>query len=394
MKIDLKRTGVAVAVLVVALTAYLWFRNGATVVTTGYAERDTLSVTVAVEGRTRARDLFSVAAPVTGQLARIGLEAGASVHEGDVLARIHPTLEDPRTAATLRADLEAARAALLEAEAGVEQATAAADQARRDAERRAALSDLGALSREVIEQAETAARLAERALEAAEAMREAAAARVQVARARLMGASGDPTGLPAFEVRSPVSGRVLRIPDKSARVVAAGTPLVELADVTGLEVVFDVLSEDAVRIESGQDILIREWGGEEILSGRVRTVTLAGYMKVSALGVEEQRVDVVGDLEATPPTLGSGYRVAGDVVVWRGEGVLAVPAAAVFRAEGGWAVFAVVDGRAELRPVQLGHRNDVRAEVVTGLEDGAEVVLFPPAALEPGTRLRTENPGS
>jgi len=374
--------------LVVAVGLYLVTRDGGVQVETSTVSRDTLSVAVGVEGRTRAIELFTVTAPVSGRLTRIDLDEGAQVEEGALIARILPARDDPRTALGLQAEVDAARAARLEAESGVEQARARAEQARREAERRAAL-DAGTLSAEAVEQAQVNARVAERAFEAAEAMLDAAAARLDAARSRLLGVSGNGTEVPAIEVKAPVGGRVLRVPDASERVVPAGAPLVELADVRGLEVVFDVLSEDAVRVEPGQAIRITEWGGEPMLTGRVRTVTLSGYTKISALGVEEQRVDVVGDLDHVPAALGSGYRVAGDIIVWRGEDVLTVPTSGVFRSEDGWAVYVVDGGRAVLTEVELGRRNPDRAEVLGGIAEGEEVVLFPPATLEDGARVVT-----
>jgi len=393
MKIDRRRWGVGAAILVVLVAAYLTLRDGGVPVETAHARPDTLTVTMAVEGRTRPVEPFTVTAPVSGRLERIVVREGSAVRQGETVARIVPAPEDPRTLALLRADLESARATRLEAESGLAQARARADQARRDSERRTALAEAGSLSSEVIEQAQTTARIAERALAAAEAHISAADARLRAAQARLVGAQEGTGTVPAFEVVAPTDGRILRVPDPSERVVAAGTPLLDLADTQGLEVVFDVLSEEAVRIEPGQAVTIPEWGGETPLAARVRTVTLAGYTKVSALGVEEQRVDVIADLEDTPTTLGAGYRVAGDVVVWHGEPPLVVPAGAVFRSGPGWAVFAVHDERAVLRPVEIGRRNVDRVEVRAGLEAGTDVIVFPVAAVEDGGRVRVRAPG-
>lgn len=379
------------AALLVVAVGYTLLRNGGVEVSVEAVTRDTLSVSLGVEGRTRARELFTVTAPVHGELARIGLEEGDPVEAGDVVARILPSLENPRTLATLRADVEAARAAHLEAGAAVAQAETRAEQAAREADRRTALAEAeaGSLSREAIEQAVTAADVAARQLEAARAMLDASEARLAAARARVLGASGSSDSAPALDVIAPVSGRVLRIPDRSGRAVTAGTPLIELADVRGLELVFDVLSEDAVRIEPDQEILVSDWGGDEVLKGRVRTVTMAGYTKVSALGVEEQRVDVIGDLDATPAPLGAEYRVGGSIVVWRGSDVLTVPTSAIFRDADGWAVFAVESGSARLRPVTLGRRNPERAELLDGLEEGSLVVVFPPSDLTDGASVRS-----
>lgn len=379
-------TGAAFLVMAVG---YALLGNGGVEVSVEPVTRDTLSVSLGVEGRTRAREPFTVAAPVHGQLARIELEEGDPVEAGDIVARILPSLENPRTLATLRADVAAARAAQLEAGAAVARAETRAEQAARNADRRTALAEAGSLSREAIEHAVTAADVAARELEAARAMLEASEARLAAARARVLGASANSDSAPALDVVAPVSGRVLRIPDRSERAVAAGAPLIELADVRGLELVFDVLSEDAVRIEPGQEILVSDWGGDEVLKGRVRTVTMAGYTKVSALGVEEQRVDVIGDVDDTPASLGAAYRVGGSIVVWRGNDVLTVPTSAIFRDADGWAVFAVENGSARLSAVTLGRRNAERAELLDGLEEGSLVVVFPPSDLTDGASVQT-----
>lgn len=391
MRLKKRSIFIAGAALAVIAVGYALLGNGGVEVSVEAVTRDTLSVSLGVEGRTRARELFTVAAPVHGQLTRVELEEGDPVEAGDVVARILPSLENPRTLATLRADVEAARAAQLEAGAAVAQAETRAEQAAREADRRTALAEAepGSLSREAVEQAVTAADVAARQLEAARAMLDASEARLAAARARVLGASGTSDSAPALDVVAPVSGRVLRIPDRSERAVTAGTPLIELADVRGLELVFDVLSEDAVRIEPGQEILVSDWGGDEVLTGRVRAVTMAGYTKVSALGVEEQRVDVIGDLDVTPPALGAEYRVGGSIVVWRGADVVTVPTSAIFRDADGWAVFAVENGSARLRPVTLGRRNPERAEVLDGLDEGSLVVVFPPSDLTDGASVRT-----
>ena len=388
MKLDRKRIVGGAALALLAVVAWIALRDGGIRVRVEAASRDSLSVSVAVEGRTRARDAYTLTAPVTGWLTRVSADEGEEVDAGAVLARILPSPEDPRTLAALGAEVEAARAARMEAEAGLAQAEARADQARREAERRTALAEAGSLSREVIEQARTQAVVAERTLASAAAALEAASARLAAAEARLLGTSGDASGAPAVEVPAPVGGRVLRIPDRSARVVAAGAPLVEMADVRDLELVFDVLSEDAVLIEPGQEIRITEWGGDGVLKGTVRTVTLAGYTSVSALGVEEQRVDVIAELHGAPTALGTGYRVAGEIVTQRETDVLGVPTSAVFRSDGAWAVFVVEDGRAARRQVVLGMRNPERAQVLEGLAEGDQVVLFPPSALTDGADVR------
>jgi len=377
----------AVAVVVLGLIAVLLWGGQGEEVDVAEASRDTLSVTIPAEGTTRARDRYTVAAPISGRLTRVELRAGDEVEEGQVIARLYPAPEDPRVVATARAEVDAADARYVDAEARLREAEIQAEQARREAERRRPLLELGAITRESLEQVELAARVAEERQESALAtLRAAEAARVG-ARARLLGAEPSDTDVRPVDVHAPVAGRVERIPDESERVVLAGEPIVALAGVAGLEVVMDILSEDAVRVRHGDEVVLTGWGGEGTLRGVVRTVTLVGYTKVSALGVEEQRVDVIADLGAAPPTLGTGYRVSGEIVVWRGDDVLSVPTSALFRSGDTWQVFVVEDRRAHRREVVIGRRNETMAEIVEGLEEGNLVILFPPEAVDDGVAV-------
>lgn len=376
-------TVVAVAVVAVLLIA----RGDGVEVTVAEARRDTLSVTIPAEGQTRPRERFTVTAPVTGRLTRLDLEEGDTVREGHLLARLHPAPQDPRVVATYRAELDAAEARHRAARSLLRETRLQAEQAEREVERRRPLAEMGAITRERMEQAELAATVARQRLEAAEAEVASARAAVAVAEARLLGTeSADDSGDPV-EVRAPVSGRITSVPDESARVVTAGTPLLTLADIGGLEVVLDILSEDAVRVEPGNALVLTGWGGEKPLHGRVRTVTGVGYTEVSALGVEEQRVDVIGDLDDRPASLGTGYRVSGEIVVWRGDDVLTVPTGALFRDGGSWRLFVDDDGTARLREVTVGHRNDQAAEILSGIEEGERVIVFPPEAVEDGSAV-------
>ena len=378
---------IAAGVVLVGVVGYAVFDGRGIEVTVTSAVRDTLSVTIPADGVTRARDQYTVAAPITGRLARLDVRAGDLVDEGRLLARLYPAPEDPRAVATSRAEARAAEAGFAEAQARLREAEIQAEQARREAERRRPLLELGAITRESLEQAELAAQVAEERRESAVATLAAAEAALAAARSRLLGAEGSDGNVAPVDVRAPVAGRVARVPEASERVVSAGTPLVELAGVGGLEVVMDVLSEDAVRVEPGDLVVLTGWGGEERLLAEVRTVTLAGYTQVSALGVEEQRVDVVADLDHPPPTLGTGYRVSGEIVVWRGE-VLSVPTSAVFRLGETWQVFVVEDGRARRRDVTLGQRNETAVEIAEGLEAGEQVIPFPPETIDEGARVR------
>lgn len=379
--------GVLALVVIVAIV-----RNGGGIeVSVATAARDTLSVTIPAEGRTRARERFAVAAPVSGRLTRLDLEPGDLVERGQSLGQLFPAPEDSRVVATIRAEVDAADARYREAETRLREAEVQALQAEREAERRRPLLEIGAITREQMEQVELAAAVANERRDSAAAGVAAAAAALEAARARLVGtgvASGD--GRPV-DIVAPVSGRVEQVPDRSERVVLAGSPVVTLADVGGLEIVLDILSEDAVSVLSGNEVRLTGWGGEGTLVAVVRTVTLVGYTKVSALGVEEQRVDVIADLSDPPAVLGTGYRVSGEIVTSRADDVVTIPTSALFRLGDAWQAFVVVNGRAERRSVTLGRRNEDRAEIVEGIAEGEPVILFPPETVEDGVAVRASD---
>ena len=373
----------------VALVAALWWFLGRPGVPVEVAEarRDTLSVTVADEGRTRARELFTVAAPVLGRLSRPTVEAGDRVEAGAVLTTLSPAPEDPRVRAALEAQLTSAEARVVRAEAEVMEAEQFLGQARREAERRRPLFEMGALTRETMERFEDAAEQASARLEAAQAALDAARADAAQARARLLGTDVEGETGRAVPVRAPISGTVLRVLEESERVVQAGTPLFEMADPAGIQLVVDVLTEDAVQVAPGNALRVTGWGGSEVLDGTVLYVEPAAFTEISTLGVEEQRVNVIGALADPPSGLGVGYRVDVAIVVWQGRDVLQVPSSALFQQEGRWHLFAVVDGRAELRPVEVGRQGTGRAEVTAGLEEGTLVVLYPSDGVEDGARV-------
>lgn len=379
-------------IVVVALVA-AWNTWGGSALRVEVAEArfDSLSVTVSEEGRTRARDLFSVAAPVTGRLSRPTVEEGDRVEGGDVLAVLAPAPDDPRVQAALDAQVSAAGARVDQARAEVEEAARLLSQARREADRRRPLAEMGALSRETMERFEEAVVQAERRQEAARAARAAAEAELARARAQQMGSTVEGGSARTVAVRAPVSGTVLRVLEQSERVVPAGTPLIELADPGGLQVVVDVLTEEAVRVAPGNPIRVTGWGGEGSLSGSVLYVEPAAFTEVSTLGVEEQRVNVVAALDAPPPGLGVGYRVDVSIVVWEGNDVLVVPSSALFRREGRWHLFAVVGGRAELRAVDVGRQGTGRVEVTGGLEAGTPVIVYSAEGVDDGVRVETRS---
>lgn len=374
------------ALTLVGFVAYL-MRPKLLDVETGAVSRRPLRETIDAEGKTRVRDRFVIAAPVTGHLRRLAVREGTSVMRGQVVAWIAPLPLDEATRRQAQAHVASAIALASEASARVVQARVAADQARRVLHRREALLAAGAVSPESKEQLAVESHARDEELSAAEARSRAAQAEVNAARAALIGADSSHGGLIA--IRSPARGSVLRIPEVSERVTVAGAPVLELGDATAIEIVADVLSTDAVRICAGQQVEIIEWGGELPLRGTVRSVEPSAFTKVSALGVDEQRVNVAVDLLEAPPTLGDGFRVEVRVVVWEGLGVLTVPASAlVQRADGNWIVFVVDDGRASERAVRVGHRASGFVEVTAGLSNGSEVVLFPSDNIRDGVRIR------
>jgi HlyD family secretion protein len=345
------------------------------------AGRGPLRVTIDEEGRTRVRDRYVVVAPVAGRVARITLDEGAAVTRGMAVAQLSAAPLDPRTREEAAARLRGAEDAERAATAAVSQARAALDQAARNRARAESLFAKNLLSVEQREVTALAETTAVRQVEAADFRAQAAAHDVEVARAALTAGAGD-----VVRLLSPVRGQVLRVPEKSERVVAAGTTLVELGDPGRLEIVVDLLSEDAVKVKPGARVLIEGWGGDRPLEAHVRMVEPSGFTKVSALGVEEQRVNVVADLDATPPQLGDGYRVEARVVQWEGD-ALKVPASALYQEGDQWRVFVVENGRARARVVRVGHRNPDEAEVLDGLGVGERVIRQPTDKISDGTRV-------
>jgi len=385
-----------------ALAGIVWWalRAAPVPVEIGTASRGPLELTVDEEGETRVRSRFVVAAPATGRLLRITLDEGDAVAAGDVLAQIVPAPLDPRERMGAEARLEAADDARRGAAAGAALAEAALAQAERDLTRAERLRAAGARSDEALERARLERTRALRALEAARFAAAAADHEADAARAVLMatrtprgnpGPHGDdPCATPGtcIELRAPVTGHVLRVHEESERIVLAGAPLLALGNPAEIEIVVDVLSADAVKIHPGADLWVEDWGGEQPLRATVRRVEPSGFTKLSALGVEEQRVNVIGDFVDVPAGLGDGFRIEARIVIWRADDVLRVPTSALFRHGAGWAVF-VVDGNvARRREVELGARGPFEAELQGGLEPGERVVLHPSDRLADGVRIR------
>jgi HlyD family secretion protein len=386
----IKRGALALAAAaIVAMIVRAWLPKPVAV-DVAVARRATLVVEIDEDGKTRVRDRFVVSTPIGGNLARIELKAGAPVAIGDVVARIappDPALLDPRTRDEARARLAAAIARQRGAETAVARATAARDAAVRDADRARTLAAHGAITATEREHAELAEQLANGDLTAAQAERTRAAADVAAARA-VLGQGEHREGRAVVTVSAPATGQVLRVIRDSAGPVVAGAPLLELGDPHALEVVVDVLSSDAARIAPGMDVELEGWGGDHTLHGRVCRVEPSAFTRISALGVEEQRVNVIAAIDQPPPSLGDGFRVDARIITWRGDRVLVVPASAVFRDRDRWAVYAIENGRARLRPVAIGHRGRLDVEIASGLSEGAEVVVHPGDRVADGVRVQ------
>ena len=353
-----------------------------------------MQVTLDEDGETRIRDKFVVSAPVAGRLQRIELEPGDSVVRGKtVVARLTTAdapLLDPRTRGELEAAADAARAAVGQARAELDRSTTELARAKTTLQRQQELMKAGAIAADNLDAAETAVATATEARRAAEFAVSRSQYELQTAQARLKAPA--PAGR-AVEVVAPVSGVILKRLRESETVVPAGEPLLEIGEPGKSEIVADFLSTDAVRIQPGAAVLIEGWGGNEPLKGRVRRVEPAGFMKVSALGVEEQRVNVLIDFEnpSAATRLGDAFRVEVRVIVWREENVVKAPVGALFRRGNDWAAFVIDGEQVRLTTTELGQRNDQEAQILKGLSAGQTVVLHPPDTLTDGARVRVRS---
>lgn len=372
----------ALAILVAIVRALL---PDAVAVDTTVAARGPLEVEIREDGHTRVRDRYVISATLTGELERVAVKAGSWIEPGTVVARIQPphaALLDDRTRSETQARLAAARAREQQAVASVARAKEAHAYAVSEAKRARALHAGGAISGAERDRTDMAEKLAIEDLAAAKHQHDAVAAEIVALRAVLEPRSATPT---AYDIKAPTRGRVLRVLRESAGPVTAGTPLLELGDPASLEVVVDVLSRDAERITEGMPVDI-ETSAREPIRGKVALVEPAAFTRISALGVEEQRVNIVVHFEGSP-TIGDGFRVEARIIVWEGKNVLRVPVSALFRDHGRWAVYVAADGRAHLRTVEVGHRGRVDVEITRGLQAGDHVILHPSDQIADGARI-------
>lgn len=396
---QLKRGQIIAGGVVVALVGLvaLRLRPSAAIVDAATVSRAPLESTVDAEGRTRVRNRYIVVAPVAGRVERIAFTEGAVVRPNDPVATITPLPMDSAARIQARARVDAADAVLVQSTAEIRLATAQLNQQTRELGRAERLAEAGGVAPRVLEEARLAHLEAEENLRVARERSRAADADARQARAALAGQ--EQASSMRTIVRAPAGGRVLRIPERSERIVAAGAPLLELGDPRSLEVVVEVLSSDAGMVHSGDQVRFAEWiGGEtdvatQRIAGRVREIEPSGFTKVSALGVEEQRVNVIVDIDPAPIAIGDGFRVEASIVVWSVTEATVVPRSALLPSAGvaGWSAFIVRDGRIESRSVRIGHTGREAAEVLGGVEPGDQVVVFPSDRLSVGTRVKARS---
>lgn len=391
-----KHPGLAIGALVLIGLIALGFRPRAVDVDMVQVTPGPLRVTVEEEGRTRVIDRYVISAPVAGFLRRIDLDVGDAVKQDQVVAHLEPLRSDvldPRRRAEAQSRVAAAQAALQAAEQRARAADADANYAASEQERLAELYRNRTISLDAFQQAEANARRTGAGLQSARFQVQVARSELAVAGAALgySAAAGKADGLETVPISAPVGGQVLKRLHESEGVVAAGAALLEVGDPLSLEVEVDVLSRDAVRIVPGTPVRFERWGGETPLEGVVRTVEPAGFTKISALGVEEQRVLVITDITSPQEQwrrLGDGYRVEAIFILWQDEKVLQVPSSALFRTGPEWSLFAVEDGRARARRVNLGHQGGLSVEILAGIAEGEWVIAHPGDAIADGVRVR------
>lgn len=387
-----RRIALGLIAVLVAWGLFQGFRPQPVEVDLGAARRAPLQVTIEQEGRTRVVDRYVVTAPVNGYARRIQLDVGDAVKRGATLVELDPAraeVLDVRRRAEAEARSAAAAANVNVAEQRANAAASNAALAEKELQRVHTLRLAGHVSAAAEDQAVSSARSSAAELRSAQFAVATARHELEATRTALKyAASGDSTEPVA--VRSPVAGQVLKIPRKSEGSVTLGQPLIEVGDPHVLEVEVDVLSADAVRIRPGARVVFERWGGDGELEGVVRVIEPAGFTKVSALGVEEQRVWIIVAFTSPPERwqrLGDGYRVEASFILWEANDVLQIPASALFRDGEGWAAFAVEQGKAVKRRVQVGQRNGLSAQVLSGIAAGEQVIVHPDDRVREGVRV-------
>lgn len=390
----------AIGVLLMLSLIYLFWQRP---VITDIAQLSTneLQVTIADEAKTRVHDIYVLSAPVTGHLRRINAEVGDAVtRSSTVVAQIEPiapSFLDPRSEAQAKADIQTADSALTLAQAEVNQAQAELDFAMSELSRMRELRVQNSVSERELDNAERAFKTRRAALATAQAGLQMRVYELERNKALLLSPSTSEEqrgNCECINITTPVNGRILKILNKSEGVVSAGTPLLEIGDPQDLEIVVELLSFDAVKVQPGQRVLIKNWGGEKPLEGRVNHIEPIGFLKVSALGIEEQRVNVIVDLQSDFKEwarLGHGYQVDVEIILWEGEKILNLPLTALFREQQDWAVFAIEDDIVQKRLVQIGQRNGFNAQILSGMQEGDWFVLHPNDQISEGVKVASRS---
>jgi HlyD family secretion protein len=347
-----------------------------------------MSVSVDNEGIVKVRDAYVVASPIAATVERITLRIGDPVMRGDVIAWLAPLAVDLQAKEQTLARMKAAEARWTEAVLQQSEAEISHELARHELERRQALVREHFISPQAMEQFIVRESIARAAARAAQARTNAALAVIAEARAAVNAVVRAPER--RLPVRAPASGRVLAISQQSERTIAAGQPLIIMGDPLRMEAVVDVLSVDAVKVQPGMRMQLQNWGGDAPLEARVRLVEPVAFTKISALGIEEQRVNIIADPTGTSWPLGEGYRIQASILLWHQDAVLKLPGSSVFRVANAWRVFVVEQGRARERTVMIGQRNRDEVQITDGLREGERVIRFPSRQVSEGVRVSNE----
>ncbi|MCB1464924.1 MAG: HlyD family efflux transporter periplasmic adaptor subunit [Nitratireductor sp.] len=392
---------IALLVAAVAWGIYVVARVKPVLVDVAVASRGPMEVTINEEGVTRVRNVYTLSSPIAGQLERVTLEEGDPVNANRTtiasIRPLDPPFLDKRTRAELTATVEAARSGVTLAEAELESAKTALGFAQSEYQRMIRLAEQKFASLSSLDKASSDVKLKQAQVASAEANIRLRKAELASAEAKL----AQPSDITkengqkdcCVHITAPVDGVVLKVLVRSEQALASGTKIAEIGDPRDLEIEVDLLSKDAVRLKPGGKAEISDWGGDKDFTATIRRIDPAAFTKVSALGIEEQRVNAILDPDTVPEGLGHAYRVFARLVVWSSDDVLTIPIGALFRAGGDWSVFVVEDGTAHRKKITIDHMNADRAQIESGLDEGESVILYPSDLLEDGKPVATRDEG-
>ena len=392
-----KHPGIIITAIVIALLLAWGFQPKEVQVETIQPKQAPLTVSIQEDGRTRIIDRYPISAPVNGMTCRMHLKVGTEVKQDEILLEIRPlpsAILDSRSRAQAQQSVSAAQASLQAAKQQQAALQATALQAELEVKRFQPMLSKGLISKDVFDKAQTQSQAANANLKTAEYQVKVAEHELEAAQVMLKYSSGE-TGseqLELVKVKSPIDGRILKVNRQCDGPVSVGESMLEIGDPKQLEIEVDVLSADAVKIKPGMKVLFDRWGGDKPLEGEVRLIEPVGFTKVSALGVEEQRVWVIADFTSAPElwqSLGDAYRVEAEFVLWHEEEVLQIPSSAAFRYQGGWAVFTDENGTAKRKTIEIGKRNGLQIQVLSGLSETDSVINNPNETVEDGVKINS-----